>query len=235
MDAITSELISSTEGIESLLVALNDLLSNFEVIFSFFAVIVQFIMSVFSIVGVFITVAALIAAMLLLWLLEAIATYKLAKKLNYKYAALAWIPFRYVLHYVQIAMVGDKPFELFDKKLTVQNRSLTFLVYLGIDLFGSMLITSLIAILGVLPGIGPIISALSTMLYLAPYVAMAMMDFVYIKDIGDRFKADKQGNITASIVVVLLDNLATSGLARIVYLYTLLKKDPIPLEISDQK
>ena len=235
MDAITSELISSTESIESLLVALSDLLSNFGVIFSLLGVIVQFIMSVFSIVGVFITVAALIAAMLLLWLLEAIATYKLAKKLNYEYAALAWIPFRYVLHYVQIAMVGDKPFELFDKKLTVQNRSLTFLVYLGIDLFGSMLITSLIAILGVLPGIGPIISALSSVLYLAPYVAMAMMDFVYIKDIGDRFKADKQGNITASIVVVLLDNLATFGIAKIVYLYTLLKKDPIPLEISDQK
>ena len=235
MDVSISELISSIESIESLLVALNDLFSNIGIIFSFFAFIAQFIMSAFSIVGVFITAAALSAAMLLLWLLEAIPTYKLAKKLNYQYAALAWIPFRYVLHYVQIAMVGDKPFELFEKKLTVQNRSLTFLVYLGIDLFGSMLITSLIAILGVLPGIGPVISALSTVLYLAPYVAMAMMDFVYIKDIGDRFKEDKQGNINASIVVVLLDNLVTFGLAKIVYLYTLLKKDPIPLEISDQK
>ena len=44
------------------------------------------------------------------------------------------------------------------------------------------------------------------------------------------FKEDKKANNTAAIVVTALDALATFGFARVVYLYTILKYNPIPEE-----
>ena len=172
---------------------------------------------------------------LIFWALKAYPVYKLAKKLNYKYAILAWMPilgdvFR---NYVLATMVGDKPFTMFGGKITIQNRTYSFLICLGIYLFGTPLITALIGILNVLPGIGQILGVVTSLLYLLPAVALVMMNIVYINDIADRFDADKQANRNAAILVSILDAIGTHGLAETVYMYILARKDPLPQEICE--
>jgi hypothetical protein len=97
-----------------------------------------------------------------------------------------------------------------------------------IHYFGNTLITMLVAILNVIPGLGQILSALSTLLYLAPYVAVAFMNYVFFRDILDCFNEDKKSNVATSVVITLLDELVTQGLVRFVYYIILLFKDPLP-------
>lgn len=173
-------------------------------------------------------VSALVA--IVIWIVEAIPTYKLAQKLGYKLAILAWIPIlgSYFRLYVLAAMVGNKPFELFDGKIKMQSRTLTFWVYVLVALFGGTIISIAITILGVLPVIGAIIATISTLLYFIPPVVTGMIQYAFLRDVLDCFKEDKKSNRTAAIVISVLDTIVTFGLARAIYLWTIIKKDPIP-------
>lgn len=170
----------------------------------------------------------------IIYVLEAFPVYKLARKTGRKCAWLAWIPVfgSYFRLYVLADIAGDKELVFFGK-FKLKNRPLSFWMYVGIDLFGSTLITAVIGILQVLPVIGQIIGALSTLLYLVPPVAKAFIEYAYLRDVLNIFKEDKKANNTASIVVTALDALATFGFARVVYLYTILKHDPIPEKVME--
>ena len=163
------------------------------------------------------------------WVLEAYPTYKLAKKVGYAHAYLAWIPIfgSYCRLFVLAGMPGDRPFEAFGK-FKMKSRGLAFWLYLAIVVFGGTLITAIIGILNVIPIIGQVIGTFTSLLYLLPWAITTVMEYVFLKDVLDLFKEDEKANRTASIVVTLLDSLATFGFARTIYLYTLLKRDPLP-------
>lgn len=165
-----------------------------------------------------------------IWLVESIPTYKLAKKLDYQYAYLAWIPFfgSYFRLYVLTAMVGNKPFDLFDGKIKIQSRTMSFWCYVAIALFGGAIISMVIGILGFIPILGQIVSILGTFAYFLPPVATGLMQYVFIKDVLDLFKEDKKANRTAAIVITVLDSTVTFGLARAIYLWTITKLEPLP-------
>ncbi len=170
----------------------------------------------------------------IIYVLEAFPVYKLARKTGRKRAWLAWVPVfgSYFRLYVLADIAGDKELVFFGK-FKLKNRPLSFWMYVGIDLFGSTLITAVIGVLQVLPVIGQIIGALSTLLYLVPAVAKAFIEYAYLRDVLNIFKEDKKANNTAAIVVTALDALATFGFARVVYLYTILKYNPIPEKVME--
>ncbi|MDO5123837.1 MAG: hypothetical protein Q4D44_04130 [Eubacteriales bacterium] len=198
-----------------------------------------------GIAGIILLVALITAVIsiifsLVIYVVEAIPTYILARKAKRPLAWLAWIPFfgSYCRLFVLADIPGNKPFVALTDKITIKSRPLSFLAYVGIKLLGPSVITAFIALANLVPFIGQVVGTLSSVLYLVPAVALAIMEYVYLKDVLDVFKEDKKANSTASLVVTLLDSFITFGFARVIYLYTLLKKEPIestysePIEVS---
>lgn len=188
------------------------------------------------IVGLVAAVVGLVVS-LVVFVLEAIPLYKISKKLDRKYAWLvwlSWIPFigGYFSTYVLSDIPGDQPVKLVSK-LTVENRVMSFWIYTGIRLFGATLITVLISIVNMIPVLGQVIGAFSTLLYLAPTVAAAWIEYAYLRDVLDLFKPDQKSNNTAAIIITALDTMATLGLARAIYLYTIMNKEPLPQQVLE--
>lgn len=187
-----------------------------------------------------ITVIAAVASFLfsvLIYVLEAIPVFALAKKNGRKLAWLAWVPIfgSYFRLYVLTDIPGDKEFSVFNGKIKMKSRSMSFWCYLGIILFGGALVTAIVGILSLIPGIGPIIGSASSILGFVPAAVGGIMEYVYLRDVLDIYKPDKKKNMTAAIVVTVLDNLATLGFARVIYLYTIIKNKPISAETNDQQ
>ena len=99
---------------------------------------------------------------------------------------------------------------------------------MGIRLFGTALITTVLGIGSFIPVLNAALTALAPILYLVPTVATGWMEYVYTKDVLDLFKEDKKSNRTAAIVVSALDSFVTFGFARTVLMYTIMKKNPLP-------
>jgi len=185
-------------------------------------------------------VAAVVAAIfsfvvsLLLFILGAIPLYKIAKKLQRPSAWLVWLSWLPVIGgycgtYVLADIPGDQPLRLTAAK-SIENRKLSFWIRVGIAVFGSAIVTAFIGILNLIPVLGQVAGALSTVLYLAPTVAVAWIEYAYVRDVLDIFNPDRKKNNTAAIVVAVLDAVATMGFARAFYLYTVMNKDPLPAE-----
>ena len=161
------------------------------------------------------------------WVLEAIPIFLLAKKVGRDNAWFAWVPifgaeFRlWVLSYI----AGDKPFTVYKEKYTIKNRAYSFWLYVAIKYFGAAVISSVV---GVVSAIIPLIGSVSAVLMLLPAVACAIIEYVYLRDVLDIFKENKEANKKASFFITLLDSFVTLGFARIVYLFTLLKCSPLP-------
>lgn len=173
---------------------------------------------------------------LLVFILEAIPLYKVARKMERKCAWLAWMAWipgigSYLSTFVLTRVPGDKPLQLV-KKVKINNRLLSFWIYVGIALFGPALISVISYIFGFIPVLGQIIGIFSIFLKLIPAVAAAWMEFAYLRDVLDIFKPDKKANLTAAIIVAILDALVTFGLARAFFLYTIINKDPLPQPVD---
>lgn len=188
-----------------------------------------------GITGVAILVAIISAIVafvtwVVVYVVGGIPVYSIAKKTNTEGAILAWVPVftSYFRTYLLAKVPGNKPFEIFGKK--IESRSNAFWIYLGIRLAGPTLITIAISIASVIPIAGIFISAFGSMLYLIPPVATAIMEYVFLKDILDMFKEDEKSNNTAAIVVTVLDALVTGGLAQSIYLYSIIKKEPLQVQ-----
>ena len=188
-----------------------------------------------SVAGILLLVAviAAIASFLVsvvLYVLEAVPLYMLAKKTGRKYAWLAWVPVfgSYFRLYVLADIAGEKEVTFFNGKYTIQSRSMSFWIYVGIALFGSAAVSVLIGVLNFIPVVGQIAGSLVTVLYLLPTVACGLIEYVYLRDVLDLFKKDRKANQTAAVVITVLDSVVTCGFARMICLYTLLKREPIP-------
>ena len=181
-------------------------------------------------IGIIMTILSFVLA-IAIWIIEAIPLYKLAKKTARPMPWLAWVPFfsSYFRLYVIADIPGEKEVNLFNK-WKVADRRHAFWGYVGIRLFGGTLIGLLVAVCSF---VIPLIGSLSAVLYLVPAVATAIIEYIFLKDLLDVFKPDIKANNVTSIVITALDNTVTFGLARTVYLYTLLKLDPLPKGTGD--
>lgn len=183
--------------------------------------------------GVGLIVAILCAILVFLvaiaeYVLQAIPVYKLAKKTKTKYAWLAWIPLycEFFRAYLLADMAGNKPFSLFGGKIKVKNRRNAFWAYLIVGVSSELIISVLTFILStVLPGVASILGAFVMLL---PGVFRAFIEYVFLRDVLDMFKPDKSANNTAAIVITFLDHTVTDGWAQTIWLYTLLKRKPLP-------
>lgn len=166
------------------------------------------------------------------YLVKAIPVYKLAKKKGRKKAWLAWVPVwsKYFRWYVMMDMPGNKPFEIFKGKISVQDRQIAYWVRVLIIVFGTKLVGAIGVVLGFIPYIGTLFGAISGILYLALEVICGMIRFVFLRDVLDLYSANKKQNRIAAIVIAVLDSLATLGFAETIWLYLIIKKDPLPEE-----
>ncbi len=162
------------------------------------------------------------------YLLASFPVYKLAKKLGRKHAILAWIPVlpQYFRMYVIADMAGDKAVSVFNGKITLKNRFTSFWIYLCIAICGNTIVDVLSLFLNFIPGLGMLLSLATTILSLAPTFITALFEYAYFRDMLNIFKADKKSNNTTAIVITVLD-VFLFGWAKVVYLYTMLKLEPI--------
>jgi len=176
-----------------------------------------------TIIASIVTAVVSFLVTVILWILEAIPLYKLAKKTNRKRAWLAWVPIlgNYFRMYVLTDIPGDKPFSIASRSI---NRNVAFWIYVGSDLFGVALVNIVVAIINFFI---PVVGLLSLAFNLIPFICAGFMEYIFLKDVIDTFNPNGKKYNVAAIVVTVLDNLVTLGFARLIYLYTLLKYNPV--------
>ncbi|MBE5939452.1 MAG: hypothetical protein E7266_03550 [Lachnospiraceae bacterium] len=179
-----------------------------------------------AIVGVIVS----LVISLILFILEAIPVFILARKTGRKSAWLAWIPIlgRYFRLYVISDIPGMEELKLFGDRLKL-SRPISFWIYIGLEVFGSSLIKVIAIVINIIPGLGQLLSAVMWIINLLPNICCAIIEYQYLKDILDIFKEDKKKNNVLAIVLTVLDATVTLGFARTVCLYTLIRKKPIPM------
>ncbi len=177
------------------------------------------------VVGIIIALVSLVVS-IIIWVVEAIPIYSLAKKMGRKYALLAWVPFfgSYFRLWVISDIAANKPFTVYKEKYTIKNRNNSFLIYLAISVFGTAIMSSIVA---TATAIIPVIGSFSAVLMLVPKLTCATFEYVYLRDLLNIFKEDENSNQKTAFIVTLLDSFLTIGFARIVYLFTIMKAEPI--------
>lgn len=219
---------------------INDILTNgtelagstaamFATIIALIELLIHVVSSTFGyIVLVFLAIIAFLK-FLATYLITAVPLSSIAKKAGCKKRYIAWIPFFQDLFclYLLSRIPGKDDFQM--GKLHMEERNTSFLVYLLVHFFGSALLTVLIVIINIIPYLGQIIGAFSTVLYLIPTAVLTIIEFVYLRDVLDLFKPKKKNNRLMAWIVSILDSLVTSGWAKRLYLFTLLGKSPLPI------
>lgn len=168
--------------------------------------------------GMLIMVIAIIGIMLLLsiavYVLQAVALYKMANKLGHQYPWMAWIPYAntYLL------------FTLPDKKLKVLafnkevDRSTGFWIWLAITLGGSV-IQGIFSAFTVIPVIGPIIVSLVP---IAIMVARIFIIYPAYKDLYEMFVDESQATPFAIVSIIV-------PITSVVFLLIASSKNPKPV------
>lgn len=165
--------------------------------------------------GALIMVIAIIGIMLLLsiavYVLQAVALYKMANKLGHQYPWMAWIPYAntYLL------------FTLPDKKLKVLafnkevDRSTGFWIWLALNLGG----TVIQGIVSVIPVIGTFIA---TLLPFAILVANIFITYAMYKDLYEMFVDESQATPFAIVSIIV-------PITSVVFLLIASSKNPKPV------
>ena len=159
------------------------------------------------------------------WILLAVPLFKLAQKTGKKNAWLAWIPVfgDYFRTFVLADLPGNKEIVLFGK-LKIQNRMTAFWIWVGICLFGTLVWDTVMGLISVFFPVGAVATiALSYV----PDVAIGFLEYAFLRDVLDMFKADKKSNNTWAIVITVLDVILPWRFARTVCLYGLMNKEPL--------
>lgn len=168
--------------------------------------------------GALIMVIAIIGIMLLLsiavYVLQAVALYKMANKLGHQYPWMAWIPYAntYLL------------FTLPDKKLKVLafnkevDRTTGFWIWLAITLGGSV-IQGIFSAFTVIPVIGPIIVSLVP---IAIMVARIFISYSAYKDLYEMFVDESQATPFAIVSIIV-------PITSVVFLLIASSKNPKPV------
>lgn len=167
-------------------------------------------MLIFVIVFIGIAILSAIAV----YVLQAIALYKMATKLGHQYPWMAWIPYAntYLL------------FTLPDKKLKVLafnkevDRSTGFWIWLAITLGGGI-IQGIFSVFTVIPVIGPIIVSLVP---IAIMVARIFITYSAYKDLYDMFVDESQATPFAIVSIIV-------PITSVVFLLIAASKNPKPV------
>ena len=214
--------------IESALEQSSGMLGDIESIFSSIAGI--FSIASMGVSAIFAIIAAIFAGIIAIayFIFESIPVYSLAKKVGYKYAWLAWMPFfhDYCRIYVLCETAGNKPFVPNIGNFKIENRKMSFLVHVLIKYLGGAIVTSIVTIAS---AIIPFFGSFSFILGLVPAAACALIEYVYLRDLLDIYKEDKKANNNAAMIVSVLDFVLIGDVIRTCYLYTIIKKQPLPV------
>ena len=97
------------------------------------------------------------------------------------------------------------------------------------SVFGRLRGNVVSTVIAIVSTILPVVGSLSFILGLVPAAACAVIEYVYLRDLLDIYKEDKKANNTAAIVVSVIDFVLVGDLIRTCYLYTLIKKQPLPV------
>lgn len=202
---------------------INSILESLASIFSFASVGVYAVFSILAIIF-----AGILA--LALYIFQSIPIYTLAKKVGLQHAWLAWIPFFHSFFrlFVLCEIAKDKPLDIKLFNFKFENRKFSFLTHLLIYVFGGTVVTTVVLIASF---VVPVLGSVSSVLSFLPMIACGIIEYAYFRDVLDIFKPDKKSNDTTAIVITVIDTLLFGDLIRSCYLYTLLKKEPLPEEV----
>ena len=219
-----SEVLQAMEMADSSLDSISDIFSGIVAIIDTIG---------FGIALIFSVISFLVAIVLLI--LQAIPLYTLAKRAGCKYAWLAWCPFfsATCCLFVLSKISGKEEFEFAYGRFHTKHNSLIILGYALMRHCGGAIITFLIGILNLIPGLGQILSLVASLLYLLPGVYMAIAEYVYLRDTLNVFKADQEKNRIHVFIVVVLDSLLTGGFASVVYLWSMIRLHPLPVPTAE--
>lgn len=168
-----------------------------------------------AILGIIVTIFTIaFAVSILVYVLNCIGLYRMAKKLNHKYSWLAWIP---IAQYWLLFDMPKKGLEVLAFKKTIQNRTNAFWIYIALS-FGGGIVTS---ILGIIPIIGTLLAPLVP---IAMTVGMIFILYPAYKDLYEIFlpESSVQGYAIGSIICLFLVPFVTS-----ILLLVASSKDPI--------
>ena len=229
LEELTALLESTSDFSYSLAELSYAVMAIFSLLASAVAIIVPIITTGVGLIIFVITTIFSIILFIIGYLVRAVPVFAIAKKTKCKFAWFAWIPIyqRLFCLFVLSKSSTKSDFEFWNGKIKIKERIYSFLIYLALYFFGYSLITAFIAILNLIPGLGQILGAVSMLLYLIPTVVCAIIEYVYFRDVLDLFKSDKKSNCIHATAVTILDNLVTLDFARSIYLFTILKCNPI--------
>lgn len=184
-------------------------------------------MGVSAMVSILVGIVTLLAV-LFFYIVHSIPAYALAKKTGVKRPWLVWIPVfhEYFRLFVLCDMAGDKPFHTPIRKFKFENRRLPLLIHIVVK-YAAGLLVSIVAL--VISMAIPVVGSVSWLLDLLPLAVCGFIEYVYFYDVLNMFKDDKKSNRIAAIIVAAADGLLLSGLARTIYMYTMLNKTPLPV------
>lgn len=130
-----------------------------------------------------------------LYVLQAVALYKMAKKLGHQYPWMAWIP--YANTYLMFVL-PDKKLKIlaFNKEI---DRKTAFWIFLGISLGGGV-IETICSAFAVIPILGTIIVSLVPV---ALWVALIFLEYPMYKDLYGMFVEDSQSTAYAIISLIV--------------------------------
>ena len=165
-----------------------------------------------------VAIIALVVALVIHYI-EAIPTYIIAKKNSYRYAWVALLPFSICTTFVLSAIPGNRNVKI-TEKLSMKNVT-AFVTYILIALIGSSLMGIVSKALLVIPVLGLFLSIVARYL---PVIALAIIEYAFLKDVIDIYNHDKKSNIITAVVVVVANKFLV--IVRGIYLWTLVGKTP---------
>ena len=201
--------------------------------------------SIMALIGVLGTVGTVVLGIVgaivgaLIWvalhILQSVPVYALAKKTGRKNAWIAWLPLPFLLleelprMFVVADIPGDKEVKLIGK-FKLSSRAVSFWIWVGIYFFGNILWDFVMYILTsilTMTGVGALLTPVTFLLTFVPNVALAWLEYAFVRDVLNVFKEDKKSNNTVAIIVAVVDAIIPSRFARTVCLYSIMKKEPL--------
>ena len=241
VSSILEQIIALLEGTEGAFASIGAVIAGIFMILELIVSVVVAAFGAISLVGSFVVavVGIIVSAVVFVavYLLNAIPLYNVAKHAGYKYAWLVWIPvFQFpICIFVLSRVSGKEEFEFWNGKIKIKQGLVVFMCYVLLYFMGDAIITTILLVLCAVPGVGYIFSGtVGLLMYYIPEVIMGIVEYVYLRDTLDVFKADKKKNQVHAFVVTVLDCFVTFGWARVIYLVTVMRMKPIPIPKTEE-
>lgn len=227
------EMLENSQGlIQGIVGLLGAIVSLISILGTVIASVLGIASSAFTLIFTIVVVLAVVIYWIVFYFGSAIPLFVVGRRAKCKYAWLAWVPiFQDVFSiFVMWKISGKEPFEFWNGKICIKQSLLAVAAYPLIQFFGAFIVSFIVTILNVIPGFGQVASLLANLLYCIPAFFLGVIEYVYLRDVIQVFRADEKKCRLHAFVVVILDNLLTLGWARNIYLISLMGKKPLPKE-----